>query len=78
MLVCFTSAFIFCMNTSRGQTIKIQRQFENDECTMGYISVNDSVICYSLERADFSPFAGVGVQIGFVSEVHQQQERTYG
>jgi len=36
------------------QTITISRQFENNECTMGYLSVNDSMICYSLERADYS------------------------
>lgn len=36
------------------QSITVERKFENDECTMGYLFVNDSLICYSLERADMS------------------------
>jgi hypothetical protein len=47
LLVCFT-------NISKSQTITIKRQFENNECTMGYLFVNDSAICHTLERADYS------------------------
>lgn len=36
------------------QSITINRQFENDNCTMGYLTVDDSLICHTLERADYA------------------------
>ncbi len=48
------SIFSLCLNHVYAQTITIHRQFENDECTMGYLAVNDSTICYTLERAEYA------------------------
>lgn len=48
---------LFCLISSISsncQSITIERKFESKECTMGYLYVNDSLICYSLERADLA------------------------
>lgn len=36
------------------QTITIDRRYETNECTMGYLSIGTNIICNTLERAEFA------------------------
>lgn len=41
--------FVFCCVLLRSQTITVERISSTDDCIMGYLLVDDEVVCYSLE-----------------------------
>jgi hypothetical protein len=39
-----------CARASDSFNLTVYRQYSGNDCTSGYLAVNDQIICYSLER----------------------------
>jgi len=50
LLFLFSVLFLLTANLGNAQTLKIFRQIEGDKCIAGQISVNGTIICYTIEK----------------------------
>lgn len=50
----FFTVFLLMTGSLYGQNLTIQRKIQGDECTQGYLLLDNMVMCYTLERDDYA------------------------